>query len=116
MRARDYQDLRNRAIVPGPRKRVGLGGGVAQRGGQQDVAAACGALAWPTWVGPFLLDQAPVPSQQRARRHDPAQAQMPGSSLAKAASTARSGQSGLRRATYRRSTSQPYTPDHEDID
>jgi hypothetical protein len=47
-------------------------------------------------ISPFLPHQAPVPGQQGARRHHPVH---PGSSLARAAITARSAQSGLGRAT-----------------
>ena len=55
-------------------------------------------------MGPFHPDQAPVPGQQGARGHDPMQPQVQGSSLAKAASTARSAQSGSGRETCRRKT------------
>jgi len=67
----------------------------------------------PTWgigVGPFPLDQPPAPGQQGSRGHDPVQSQAPGQqpgqggSLARAASTARSAQSGRGRATCRRKT------------
>ena len=30
------------------------------------------------WVGPLILDQAPVPCEQGARRHDPMQPEVPG--------------------------------------
>ena len=50
-------------------------------------------------VGPLVLDQAPVPGEQGAGRHDPVQPKVPGSSRAKAAITARSAQSGFGRAT-----------------
>ena len=49
--------------------------------------------------GPILADKAPVPGQQGAGGHEPRSSRCLGSSLARAASTARSAQSGLGRAT-----------------
>jgi len=55
-------------------------------------------------VDPFLPDQAPVPAQQSAGVTIRCSPRCPGSNLARAASTARSAQSGLGPATCRRST------------
>jgi hypothetical protein len=43
--------------------------------------AHLGRDRWPSrraWIGPFPLDQAPVPGQRGPRRHDPVQPQAPG--------------------------------------
>jgi len=61
-----------------------------------------GRSSWCIRVGPFLLDHAPVPGQQGPWRHDVVQAQVLGSSLARAAITAWSAQSGSGRVTCRR--------------
>lgn len=55
-------------------------------------------------IGPFPLDQAAVPGQQRAGVTIWCSRTPPASTLARAASTARSAQSGLGRTTCRRST------------
>ena len=64
-----------------------------------------GGDRWPprrVRVGPFPADKTPVPGQQGAGVTSRCNRRRPGSSLARAASTARSAQAALGRATWRR--------------
>lgn len=58
----------------------------------------------PVRVALFAGDETPVPGQQRGRRDQPIVAQLPGNSLAEAASTARCGHDSRGRPTWRRKT------------
>jgi hypothetical protein len=55
-------------------------------------------------VSPFLLDQASVPGEQGAGRHDPVRPKVPGQLPRQGGDTARSAQCGFGRVTWRRRT------------
>src|SRR5689334_17825504 len=82
-------------LVP-PRRRLLSGGRVD--GQTRCLRHVEQAIVISIRIAPCPLDQAPVPGEQGAWRHDPVQPQVPGSSRAKAAITARSAQSGFGRA------------------